>query len=394
MYLSEEIGMIPNMDMETERGTYPRVEAEIDLGAIRDNFAAMRGRLRDDTKMIAVVKTDAYGHGAVRIAEMMEPEAYIWGFAVATTEEAVELRRAGIRKPILCLGFVFPQDYDLLVRLQIRPATFKLSMARQLSEAASRAGMILPVHLAVDTGMGRIGFQVCEEDADEAAEIAKLSNLKVEGLFTHFARADERDKDYTQEQFRKYCRFEQMLEERGVSIPLRHAANSASIMELPGTHLDAVRAGITIYGIYPSDEVDRNLMPMKPAMSLISHICYIKKVPAGTSISYGGTFVTERESRIATIPVGYGDGYPRSLSNKGSVLIRGRRAPIIGRVCMDQFMVDVTEIEAEEFDRVTLLGQDGKDAVTTDELGRLSGRFPYELVCDISKRVPRVYVNA
>ena len=194
--------MIPNMDMETERGTYPRVEAEIDLGAIRDNFAAMRGRLRDDTKMIAVVKTDAYGHGAVRIAEMMEPEAYIWGFAVATTEEAVELRRAGIRKPILCLGFVFPQDYDLLVRLQIRPATFKLSMARQLSEAASRAGMILPVHLAVDTGMGRIGFQVCEEDADEAAEIAKLSNLKVEGLFTHFARADERDKDYTQEQFR------------------------------------------------------------------------------------------------------------------------------------------------------------------------------------------------
>jgi alanine racemase len=392
--LSEEIGMIPNMDMETERGTYPRVEAEIDLGAIRDNFAAMRGRLRDDTKMIAVVKTDAYGHGAVRIAEMMEPEAYIWGFAVATTEEAVELRRAGIRKPILCLGFVFPQDYDLLVRLQIRPATFKLSMARQLSEAASRAGMILPVHLAVDTGMGRIGFQVCEEDADEAAEIAKLSNLKVEGLFTHFARADERDKDYTQEQFRKYCRFEQMLEERGVSIPLRHAANSASIMELPGTHLDAVRAGITIYGIYPSDEVDRNLMPMKPAMSLISHICYIKKVPAGTSISYGGTFVTERESRIATIPVGYGDGYPRSLSNKGSVLIRGRRAPIVGRVCMDQFMVDVTEIEAEEFDRVTLLGQDGKDAVTADELGRLSGRFPYELVCDISKRVPRVYVDA
>lgn len=394
MYLSEEIGMIPNMDMETERGTYPRVEAEIDLGAIRDNFAAMRGRLRDDTKMIAVVKTDAYGHGAVRIAEMMEPEAYIWGFAVATTEEAVELRRAGIRKPILCLGFVFPQDYDLLVRLQIRPATFKLSMARQLSEAASRAGMILPVHLAVDTGMGRIGFQVCEEDADEAAEIAKLSNLKVEGLFTHFARADERDKDYTQEQFRKYCWFEQMLEERGVSIPLRHAANSASIMELPGTHLDAVRAGITIYGIYPSDEVDRNLMPMKPAMSLISHICYIKKVPAGTSISYGGTFVTERESRIATIPVGYGDGYPRSLSNKGSVLIRGRRAPIVGRVCMDQFMVDVTEIEAEEFDRVTLLGQDGKDAVTADELGRLSGRFPYELVCDISKRVPRVYVDA
>ena len=386
--------MIPNMDMETERGTYPRVEAEIDLGAIRDNFAAMRGRLRDDTKMIAVVKTDAYGHGAVRIAEMMEPEAYIWGFAVATTEEAVELRRAGIRKPILCLGFVFPQDYDLLVRLQIRPATFKLSMARQLSEAASRAGMILPVHLAVDTGMGRIGFQVCEEDADEAAEIAKLSNLKVEGLFTHFARADERDKDYTQEQFRKYCRFEQMLEERGVSIPLRHAANSASIMELPGTHLDAVRAGITIYGIYPSDEVDRNLMPMKPAMSLISHICYIKKVPAGTSISYGGTFVTERESRIATIPVGYGDGYPRSLSNKGSVLIRGRRAPIVGRICMDQFMVDVTEIEAEEFDKVTLLGQDGEDAVTADELGRLSGRFPYELVCDISKRVPRVYVDA
>lgn len=380
--------------IETDLEKHSRIRAEIDLGAVRYNFAAMKARLKEGTKIIAVVKTNAYGHGAVPIARMMEKEDYIWGFAVATTDEGVELRRAGIRKPILCLGFIFPEDYDILVSLQIRPAVFKLSMARQLSEAAQRAKKSLPVHIAVDTGMGRIGYQVTEENADEAAKIAQLPGLKIEGMFTHFSKADELDKSYAALQEERYNAFADMLKKRGIKIPMKHIANSAAIMELPGAHLDAVRAGITIYGIYPSDEVDRSRMDLRPVMSLVSHISYIKTVPAGSLISYGGTFVTKRESRIATVPAGYGDGYPRSLSGKASVLIRGRRAPIVGRICMDQFMVDVTDIEAEEFDKVTLMGRDGDEEITADELGGLSGRFPYELVCDISRRVPRVYLNA
>lgn len=377
--------------MDSEENS--RVCARIDLDAVRYNVEAMKKKLGYGVKMIAVVKTDAYGHGAVRIARMIEEYDYIWGFAVATAEEGVQLRRAGIRKPILCLGFVFPEHYGTLVRMQIRPAVFKYSMALQLSEEAEKAGIVLPVHIAVDTGMGRIGFQVSESSADEAAKIAALPFLKLEGMFTHFSRADEKDKTYACLQFDRYQDFVRMLKERGITIPMKHVSNSASIMELPKTHLDAVRAGITLYGIYPSDEVDRSRMPIKPVMSLISHISYIKTVPAGSQISYGGTFVAPRECRIATVPVGYGDGYPRSLSGKGTVLIRGKRAPIVGRICMDQFMVDVTDVEAEEFDKVTLLGKDEGDEITADELGSLSGRFPYEFVCDISKRVPRVYTG-
>lgn len=371
---------------------HSRIRAEIDLGAVRDNFAAMKDKLEDGVKMIAVVKADAYGHGAVKIAQMMEPYDYIWGFAVATTEEGVELRRAGIRKPVLCLGFIFPEDYDTLAQLQIRPATFKYSQAKQLSDAAEKAGKVLPIHIAVDTGMGRIGFRVTEENADEVVKISKLPGLVIEGMFTHFAKADETDKSYTDYQFDQYEKFASMLGRRGVKIPMKHVANSASIMEIPKTHLDAVRAGITIYGIYPSDEVDRTRLTLKPVMSLVSHITYIKTVPAGTPISYGGTFTTKRVSRIATVPAGYGDGYPRNLSGKADVLIRGHRAPVIGRICMDQIMVDVTDIEAEEFDKVTLLGRDGREEITADELGEKSGRFPYELVCCITKRVPRVYL--
>lgn len=383
--------------MDTDSETYSRVRAEIDLGAVRDNFAAMKSRIGEKVKLIAVVKANAYGHGAAAIARLAEKYDYVWGFAVATAEEGEELRKAGIVKPILCLGFVFPEKYGSLVQMQIRPAVFKYSMAKQLSEAAEKAGQLLPIHIAIDTGMGRIGFQTVGEAAVRAAEdvkkISGLPGLKIEGMFTHFARADEADKTYTKMQFGRYLDFADRLKALGVEIPLKHASNSASIMELPDTHMDAVRAGITEYGIYPSDEVDRGRMQIRPVMSLISHISYIKEVPEGTSISYGGTYVTERKSRIATVPVGYGDGYPRSLSGVGSVLIRGRRARIVGRVCMDQFMVDVTDIEAEEFDKVTLLGRDGADEITADELGRLSGRFPYELVCDISPRVPRVYRN-
>ena len=372
---------------------HARVYAQIDLGAVRENFRNMKANLAQGVQMIAVIKTDGYGHGAVRIAHTVEAYDYLWGFAVATVEEGMELREAGIRKPILLLGFTFPEDYDTIVRNEMRPAVFKFSMAQQINEAARKAGIIAPVHLALDTGMSRIGFAPTEECADEAARIAALDCLQIEGMFSHFARADEIDKTSAYEQYERYQEFVRMLEERGVKIPMKHIGNSAAIAELPDVHMDAVRAGITVYGIYPSDEVDRSKLPLKSVMSLISHISYIKEVPADTPVSYGGTYVTARPTRIATIPVGYGDGYPRLLSNKADVLIRGHRVPILGRVCMDQFMVDVTDIEAEEFDRVVLLGTDGEETITVDELGHLSGRFPYEFTCDINNRVPRVYVE-
>ncbi len=372
---------------------HARVYARIDLGAVEENFRNMKANLAEGVRMIGVVKTDGYGHGAVRIALKIQDYDYLWGFAVATVEEAMELREAGITKPILILGFTFSEDYDTVVRNSLRPAVFKLSMAKELNEASRRAGIKAPIHLAVDTGMSRIGLPATREGADEAAQIAALDCLQTEGLFSHFARADEADKTSAYEQFERYQNFARMLEERGVHIPMKHIGNSAAIAELPRVQLDAVRAGITIYGIYPSDEVDRSKLALRPVMSLISHIAFIKKVPAGTPVSYGGTYVTSRPTRIATIPVGYGDGYPRLMSGKGDVLIRGKRAPILGRVCMDQFMVDVTDIEAEEFDQVTLLGTDQGETISVDEIGHLSGRFPYELTCDINQRVPRVFVD-
>lgn len=372
---------------------YSRVFAKIDLGAVRNNFLAMKKKLRDGTKIIAVVKADGYGHGAVPIARMAEPWDFIWGFAAATVEEAVELRLAGIKKPILILGCVFEEDYEKLTAYGIRPTVFQLSAARELSKTAVRTGTSLPVHLAVDTGMSRIGFADTEESVKEIEEMAKLPGLVLEGIFTHFARADEKDKSDAVSQLNRYLRFIRLLQEAGISIPLRHCSNSAGILEMPEANMDAVRAGISMYGIYPSDEMDRNRIRLEPAMELKSHIVYIKEVPAGVPVSYGGTFVTDRPTRIATIPVGYADGYPRSLSSRGCVLIRGKRAPILGRICMDQFMADVTDIPAEELDEVTLMGRDGEEFLSVDELGALSGRFPYEFVCDVSKRVPRIYVN-
>lgn len=373
---------------------YGRVWAEIDLDAIAENYQAMRENICEETKMVAVVKTDGYGHGAVPIAKRLEPLDYIWGFAVAVAEEAYELRENGIRKPILILGYTFAEDYERMAKEQIRPAVFKYDMAEQMSEAALAAGRKLSIHLALDTGMTRIGFSDTEESVQEILKIQALPGIRIEGMFTHFARADELDKSHAREQARRYIRFSEMLEAAGIRIPLKHCSNSAAILEMPEVNMDLVRSGITGYGIYPSDEVSREGISLRPAMSLKSHIVYIKEVEAGVPVSYGGTYVTEKKTRIATIPVGYGDGYPRSLSNKGWVLIHGKKAPILGRVCMDQFMADVTEIpEARELDEAVLMGESEGSFLGVDELGRLSGRFPYEFVCDIGKRVPRVYLE-
>lgn len=369
-----------------------RVKAVISLEAITQNFEEMRKNIKEDTQIIAVIKADAYGHGAVQVARLAEPYEYIWGFATATAEEALELRAAGVKKPVLILGIVFEEHLEALAREDVRIAVCTLELAREYAEAGKRLGKTVHIHLAVDTGMTRIGFKDGPESLEEIKAISELENLEIEGLFTHFARADEYDRAPAMVQLERYLRFADMLEGEGVSIPIRHCSNSAGIIRVPEANLNVVRAGITIYGIYPSDEVERDIVKLAPVMELKSRVSYVKDVEKGCEISYGGTYVTDRLTRLATIPVGYADGYPRLLSNKGWVLIHGKKAPIRGRVCMDQFMVDVTDIpDVKAGDEVTLMGRDGEEYISVETLGELSGRFPYEFVCDVSKRVPRVY---
>ena len=373
---------------------HQRVAAWVDLDAIEENFEAMRAVLPAGTQMAAVVKANGYGHGAVPIACLMEPKDYIWGFAAATIEEALALRAHGIRKPVLVLGYVFPQDYPALISQDIRAAVFRLDMARELSREAERQKRRTFVHIKLDTGMSRIGFPDTAEGLDAVCETAELPGLELEGLFTHFARADEADKTYADRQLARFLSFRAACEDRGVQFPLSHCANSAAIIDMPECSMDLVRAGIALYGLYPSDEVQKERVALTPAMELKSHIVHVKEIEAGTQVSYGGIYTASERRRIATIPVGYGDGYPRSLSGRGCVLIAGKRAPICGRVCMDQFMVDVTEIpEAAPGMEVTLFGMDGGEMLSMDELAALSGRFNYEFACDISGRVPRIYLR-
>ncbi|MCR5268393.1 MAG: alanine racemase [Lachnospiraceae bacterium] len=371
-----------------------RVYAKIDLNHIVHNLECMHDLIRENTKIIAVIKANGYGHGAVRIAQRTESLPYLHGFAVATAEEAFELREHGIKKPILILGYTFPEDYERLIREQISLCVFKEETAEALNENAMKPGLKAKVHLKVDTGMSRIGVPSDASGVSIAGKIASYPNLEMEGVMTHFARADETDKQYAKKQYERFCAFIDDCEKNGVTFTYRHCSNSAGIMELPEVNMDIVRCGITLYGLMPSDEVRKDI-PLKPGMTLHSRIVHIKELPAGVQISYGGTFTTERDrTKVATIPVGYADGYPRTLSSKGSVLIRGRRAPIIGRICMDQMMVDVTDIPGvKDYDEVVLIGEMGNERITAEELGALSGRFNYELVCDISERVPRVFVG-
>lgn len=371
---------------------YNRIYETVDLDAIRHNMAAMQADLAKGTGIIGVVKADGYGHGAVPVAIAIDP--YVCGYAVASPEEGIQLRLHGIEKPILVLG-VSPQgSYGDLIRYDIRPTIFSYEKAKQLSEMALAAGKKALVHIAVDTGMGRIGYEVSEQSADEAAAISRLPGIAVEGMFTHFSKADETDQTFTLLQLERFNRFVDMLKDRGVTVPVLHCSNSAGILEYQQANFQAVRAGIAMYGLYPSDEVDKRHIELFPAMELKSFITYVKTVEPGTSISYGGTFTSDRKTRVATVPVGYADGYPRNVSNKADVLIRGRRARILGRVCMDQMMVDVTDIpEAAEGDLVTLIGRDGNDRILVEELAERGGGFHYEIICGISKRVPRVYLE-
>ncbi len=352
---------------------YHRIYAEIDLDAIRSNI--LNVRKHTESRVMAVVKADAYGHGADRVAS--EIEDIVDYFAVATIEEAVRLRKNKIKKPILILGYLSPEYFEDLVKYDIEQTIFDEESARLLAKVNGKA------HLAIDTGMGRIGFEATEEGIER---IKSIKGLNIAGIFTHFASADEADKSFTLKQYEKFMYVCQRLEDEGIKLPLKHAANSAAIIDMPFMKLDMVRSGIITYGLMPSSEVGH--FDLKPAMKLISHVVHVKTVPAGTPISYGRTFVTERESVIATIPVGYADGYPRALSNKGRVIINGRSAPIAGRVCMDQFMVDVTDIgEVKRGDVVYLMNE----TVTADEIASIEGTINYETVCKVSARVPRIY---
>lgn len=373
---------------------YSRVYAKIDLDAVAYNMEQMKQRLGGNTRLIAVIKTDGYGHGAVPIAKMFESTDYVWGYAVACMDEAVVLRHAGVKKPILVLGCIFPEQYEEMIRYEIRAAVYTKEMAVGMAKAAEKIGKTAYFHIKIDTGMGRIGFTVNEKNVNEICEINKLKHGMIEGMFTHFAKADETDKSYTRMQHERFIRMREALEEKNVSIPYIDCDNSAGIIDFPDLKHDLARAGISLYGMYPSEEVDHDAIDLKPALELISHVTFVKEVEAGTSISYGGTFVAEKAMKVATIPVGYGDGYPRSLSNCGEVLIHGKRARILGRVCMDQFMVDVTGIPDVQFmDRVVLVGWDGTEHISVEELSEKSGRFPYEFVCCLGKRIPRVYVR-
>ena len=379
---------------------YQRVYAEVNLDAVRSNMDRMKANIAPLSKMIGVIKTDGYGHGAIPIAKELEPVPYMYGFAVATAEEAFILRQSGITKPILILGYTFPYSYQRLIREEIRMTVFRYDTLKELSEAASGLAdkgiyKKAKIHIKVDTGMSRIGVRPDEEGFLFVKKAFETDGIEVEGIFTHFARADEADKTAANKQLEEFNGFLTLIKEKaGIEIPVKHCSNSAGIVELPQANMDVVRAGITLYGLWPSEQVRKDIVELTPVLSLYSHIVYIKEIERGTPVSYGGTFIADHRMRIATIPVGYGDGYARGLSGKGYVLLHGKKAPILGRVCMDQFMVDVTDIpEAEEGDKVTLIGEDGNMRITMEELGEISGRFNYEFACDLGKRVPRVYTK-
>ena len=359
----------------------------IDLDAIRHNIQAVKAKA--GAPVMAIIKADAYGHGAVQLAKHLDDCCAFFG--VSSILEALELRQAGIKKPMLILGYTPVSSFPEVVRLNIRPAIFHYEDALALSQAAGELGMTAKFHFAVDTGMSRIGFQVTRENADICAKIARLPNLEAEGLFSHFATADCADLTRAKRQAERFACFDRMLKDRGVVIPLRHLDNSAGLMNF-GCEYEMVRSGIVTYGMYPSDEVDPGLLELRPALRWETQIVHINLLEPGREIGYGGTYTTTHLTRVATLPVGYADGYRRNLSGRFYVLIRGRKAPILGRICMDQMMVDITDIpDAQLGDPVVLVGKDGEEQITVEQIAAQGDSFNYEFVCGISRRVPRVY---
>ena len=366
--------------------------AEIDLDAIEGNFKAIRDFVSPEKKIMAVIKANGYGHGAVRIARALTAEADFFG--VAMLDEALELRQNGITNPILILGYTQCSLFPVLVKYDVRPAIFRISDAVELDKCARGAGKTASLHIALDTGMSRIGYSDTDESIAEIVAISKLPNVRIEGIFSHFANADSSDMSYTDLQLSRFRSFVDRLSAAGVKIPLRHLYNSAATIELEHEY-EMLREGIILYGLRPSDEVDMEKLPaLRPAMSLRARIAHVKTLEKGVAISYGCTFVTEKTTRVATVCAGYADGVPRIISNKAYVLVHGHRAPIIGRICMDQFMIDVTDIpEVSVDDFATVFGTDNGETIYADDVAALAGTIGYELVCGITARVPRVYIK-
>lgn len=366
-----------------------RTYLKIDLNKLEHNFNCVRNKLPNNIKILGVIKANAYGHGAVEIGKFLDGKCDFFG--VACIEEAVELKKAEIKTPILILGRVFPFDIETAVKYDVRIPIFSYDDAVALSNEAVKQGKNMPFHFCIDTGMSRIGFQVSEESADICKSITELPNIFAEGLFSHFATADEKDLSKAIEQRNKYKEFCKMLSDRGIEIPIKHLNNSAGIMNFD-EYFDMCRMGIITYGLYPSDEVDKDILDLEPIMSWHAKISHIKELEPNREISYGGTFKTDRVTKVATVPVGYADGFPRCLSNKGKVIINGKYAKILGRVCMDQFMVDVSDIDCNINDEVVLFGTQKNAHISLEELSNSAYSFNYELPCRIPVRVNRVYV--
>lgn len=369
---------------------YYRVKADIDLDAIHENVVNAKALTKPGTKLMAIIKADAYGHGAVMVAQTLEDVADAYG--VAILEEGIELRQAGINKPILILGYTPAPLYRAMIKYDIATAVFEYDMAKKMSDTAEKMGKKAKVHIKLDTGMSRIGFKQDDESLAVIKKIAELPGIEIEGCFTHFATMDEKDKTKAMKQFERYMDFVKRIEDAGIKIPVKHVSNSAGIIEKPEVNLDMVRDGICVYGMYPSEEVDKTKLRLTPAMEIKSYVSFVKTLKAGVEIGYGGTYTTTNETVVATIPVGYADGYSRALSNRGRVLIKGKSFPIIGRICMDQFMVDISSRpDIKQGDEVTLVGRDKDEYISIEEVADMSYSFNYEFVCDIGKRIPRVY---
>ena len=368
---------------------YTRTYAAIDLGAIAHNLTEIKKKLQPGVLSLAIVKADAYGHGAVGVAREIQDRVDYFG--IAELGEAVELREAGVTKPILILSYTSPRQYETLITNELTQTIFNYADAVAISEAAVRLKMIARVHIAIDTGMSRIGFFCNDEAVETVKRINDLPNVYIEGLFSHYACADQVDQTVTDRQTAVFKEFIAKLESRGIHIPLCHLCNSAGIL-VRDEQFTMVRMGIILYGLYPDPCCYDGSLDLRPAMRIVSHVIHVKEVPAGSGVSYGHTYHTTKPTRIATVCIGYADGYSRALSNKGRVLIHGRFAPIIGRVCMDQLMVDVTDLaDVKVGDEVTVLGPDGDEVITAEELADLTGTINYEVVCQFQKRVAIVH---
>lgn len=368
------------------------VWAEINLDNLAYNIKEVKKATKEGSLVTAVVKANAYGHGAIEAARTFLKNGGD-RLAVATLSEAIELRKADIKAPILVLGYTGQGQFPLLLEWDVIQTLFDYESAKALSDQAVKAGKEATIHIKIDSGMGRLGFLPNDGSVDEIIKISKLANINIEGIFTHFATADEKNKDYTNTQYDRFKYVVDKLEEKGLDIGLKHVSNSASIIDCPDFALDMVRGGIILYGLLPSGEVDKDRLKYKPAMALKARISHIKKVPKGTGISYGQVFVTERESIIATIPIGYADGLTRLLAGKAELAINGKRAPIVGKICMDQCMVDITDLQDVNIGDETVIFGYEEGCPRVEELADKLGTINYEIICMVSRRVPRVYME-